>query len=215
MSDHRHEAAQSDPAPPVASDLATTETCCRWWPTWAGPILVGVTIIASCTAAYFAGRNAQLAPPAAAWLDSLPITQTAASANKPNAFSIATGQASDDAEGVFVLDHNSGLLQCNVIYPRTARFMAQFTTNVGDALGTSGKAGDYLMVTGTVNFPRASNRPAAPTIVYVLDTATGDFACYGIPFDRAAVATNRAQQGALILLHTGKANPVIDRDDLR
>ncbi len=33
-------------------------------------------------------------------------------------FSIATGPVADDSEGFFMLDHNSGLLQCQVIYPR-------------------------------------------------------------------------------------------------
>jgi len=215
MPDQRFETSHPDHVTIPQSESLGGGICCRSRQSLTVPILAGVTIASLCVAAYFAGQNSQSRPPASPWLDSLQLTPTAASANKENAYSIATGQVSEDAEGVFVLDHNSGLLQCNVIYPRTARFSAQFTTNVGDALGTSGKAGDYLLVTGGVNFPRASNRPASPTIVYVLDTATGDFACYGIPFDRAAVATNRAQQGAMVLLHTGKANPVIDRDDLR
>ena len=72
-----------------------------------------------------------------------------------------------------------------------------------------------MMLTGRAAFPRASNRPAASTVVYVIDSASGNYACYGIPFDRVAMNANRAQQGALVLISTGTANPVIDRDNLR
>ena len=87
--------------------------------------------------------------------------------------------------------------------------------NVAEALGTGAKGGQYLMLTGRVQFPRASNRPAASTVVYVMDSATGNYACYGIPFDHTAVARNQPQQGLMVLIATGSANPVIDRDDLR
>jgi hypothetical protein len=179
------------------------------------PLLTTTTIIAVCTAVFYAGRNSQLESLQQRGLDGWPLTNASAAANLSEKYSIATGSVSDDAEGFFVLDHNSGLLQCNVIYPRTARFMAQFSTNIGEALGTAGKGGNYLIVTGQANFPRASNRPAAPTIVYVLDTATGNFACYGVPFDQGATASNRPQQRELVLLETGSASAIPDRDKLR
>ena len=145
----------------------------------------------------------------------LPLMNASASANMSEKYSIATGQVSEDAEGFFVLDHNSGLLQCTVIYPQTARFLAQFSVNVGEALGTTGKAGNYLIVTGGASFPRASNRPASPTVVYVLDTTTGTYACYGIPFDQGAAQRNRPQQRDMVLINTGSASAVPDRDELR
>ena len=54
---------------------------------------------------------------------------------------MATGEVSDDAEGLFVLDHNSGLLQCSVVYPRSGQFMARFQVNVAEALGSRGQKG--------------------------------------------------------------------------
>ena len=72
-----------------------------------------------------------------------------------------------------------------------------------------------MMVTGRAQFPRASNRPAASTLVYVMDSATGNYACYGIPFDHTATTRNQQQQGVLVLVATGSANPVVDRDNLR
>ncbi len=149
-----------------------------------------------------------------ALIDSLPLINATAAVTSEK-FSMATGNVSDESEGLFVLDHNSGLLQCSVIYPRSGQFMARFTTNVAETLGSGGKGGKYIMVTGRTQFPRASNRPAAGTVLYVMDSATGNYACYGIPFDQTAVPRNQPQQGLLVLIGVGSANPLVDRDDLR
>lgn len=178
------------------------------------PLLLLVTGVSICAAAYFAGRSSVAVVAPGQLTSELPLLD-ATSAVSSEKYSIATGAVSEDADGLFVLDHNSGLLQCSVIYPRMARFMAQFSINVGESLGTGGKGGEYLMLTGRAQFPRASNRPAASTVVYVMDSATGNYACYGIPYDRIAQNANRPQQGALVLISTGSANPVVDRDDLR
>ncbi len=179
------------------------------------PILSTITIVAVCAAVFYAGRASQLESLHDNTFHTLPLVNASATANMAEKYSIATGQVSDEAEGFFVLDHNSGLLQCNVIYPRTGRFMAQFSVNIGDALGTSGKGGNYLIVTGSVQFQRASNRPAAPTVVYVLDTTSGTYACYGIPYDRGATTAGRPQQRDMVLINTGSASAVPDRDKLR
>lgn len=147
-------------------------------------------------------------------LENLPLIN-ATGAVTSEKFSMATGNVSDEAEGLFVLDHNSGLLQCSVIYPRSGQFMARFSINIAETLGTGAKGGQYLMVTGRANFPRASNRPAAATVVYVMDSTTGNYACYGIPFDHTAVPRNQPQQGLLVLIGAGSANPLVNRDDLR
>jgi hypothetical protein len=173
--------------------------------------MVVVTVASIATAAFFAGRSQSGNETNFANLPLLEAT-TAVTSEK---FSMATGAISEDADGLFVLDHNSGLLQCSVIYPRLGRFMAQFSINVADAVGASGKGGQYMMLTGRADFPRASNRPAASMVVYVIDTATGNYACYGVPFDRVAMNANRPQKGALVWIASGTANPIIDRDDLR
>ncbi|MGV3486413.1 MAG: hypothetical protein ACO1RT_18495 [Planctomycetaceae bacterium] len=144
-----------------------------------------------------------------------PATVDATAAVSSEKYSMATGAIGDEAEGLFVLDHNSGLLQCSVMYPRMGQFLGLFSINVGEALGTGGKGGSYIMVTGFADFPRASNRPVASTLVYVLNTATGNFIAYAIPFDRTQVNSGRPQQGPLIPMGTGQANPVIDRDAVR
>ncbi|MEM6689992.1 MAG: hypothetical protein AAF664_11235 [Planctomycetota bacterium] len=143
----------------------------------------------------------------------LPIAhaQTAVSGEK---FSMATAPVSEQADGLVVLDHNSGLLQVNVIYPRLADFRASFSVNVTETMA-EGKGGSYMLVTGRADFPRSSSQPAASTVIYVMDTATGAYGCYGIPFNRSAMNANQPQAGALVLIAKGSANPIIDRDDLR
>jgi len=174
--------------------------------------MVAVTLLLVGVGSYFAGRSQS---PLNQGMSNLPVLEAAAAVSDEK-YSIATGIISEEADGFFVLDHNSGLLQCNVIYPRLGgKFMARFSTNVNEAVGTGAKGGKYMMLTGRAQFPRASNRPAAATVVYVMDTASGNYACFGIPFDRVMANANRAQQGSLILLTTGTANPVIDRDNLR
>ena len=101
------------------------------------------------------------------------------------------------------------------MYPRVNRFAATFTVNISDALGTDGKGGSYIMATGQADFPRSSNNPVGRSVIYVLDTATGNYACYGVPFNAQAMNANRPQQGLLVLIGQGTANPVIDRDNLR
>ncbi len=196
--------------------LKTKKNACCGLGHFAGMALVAVSLASVAVAGYFVGKSrtlqAQSQPPFSMIDFPLIDATTAVSSEK---FSMATGPMSEEAEGLFVLDHNSGLLQCTVIYPRAGQFMASFTTNVSEALATGGKGGTYMMVTGTADFPRASNRPAAPSVIYVLNTSTGGYACYGIPFNRQLVNANQPQTGALVLIATGMANPVIDRDALR
>lgn len=120
-------------------------------------------------------------------------------------FSMATGPVSDEAEGVFVLDHATGLLQCSVLYPRTGQFGANFQANVKEALPAGGKNSKYLMVTGGAQFSSGSNRAAANCVVYVLDQTSGAYACYGIPFNTSMVNSRAPQMGMLRPLAVGQA----------
>lgn len=193
-------------------------------------VLVATTLVAIGVATYFAGQasavkstalqsnasQSSILEQAANQLGGFQLpTIDASAAIGSEKFSMATGSVGETGEALFVLDHNSGLMQCAVLYPRLAQFMALFTVNVNDALATGGKGGKYIMATGQMNFPSTSARPAAPVVVYVLDTATGNYACYGIPFNRAAVNAGKAQQGGMILLGTGTGNPIADRDSGR
>ncbi len=170
--------------------------------------LLAVALLGALGAAYLLGRSN--APATSEPFNLPPIDATAAVSSED--FSIATGQVSGEAEGLFVLDHNSGLLQCAVIYPRVGQFAANFTTNVSDALANRGKGGQYMMVTGHADFRESSNNPIGRSVVYVLDSATGNYACYAIPFNRVMMNANQPQAGPLRLIAVGSASPVIDRD---
>lgn len=201
--------------------LPSRPSCCSL-ARFAMPAMVLLTVASLATTAFFVGRGfrASQASQAADQIDwealGIPINATASVVSEK--YSMATGFASQDVEGLFVLDHNSGLLQCNVLYPRqnpTGGFLAQFSVNVADTLGVGAKGGEYIMVTGIAEFQRSSSRPAAGTVIYVMDTASGNYAGYGIPFDRVVMNSGRKQNGRMVLLVTGSANPIVDRDTLR
>ncbi|OYP33902.1 hypothetical protein [Rhodopirellula sp. MGV] len=179
-------------------------------------VFATTTLIATFAAAYFAGqshaiRQQSTLNPAAQW--QFPALNATAAVTSEK-FSMATGLVSNEAEGLFVLDHNSGLLQCSVMYPRLGKFLGLFTVNVQDVLGSSKGAG-FMMATGLVDAPSSNNNPVASSVVYVLNTSTGQYACYYIPFNRTLLNSGKPQQGGLMLLSTGSADPIIDRDAQR
>lgn len=172
-----------------------------------------ITLIAVSAAAFLFGQNQTLRQDRNPLGLTMP-TLDATAAVTSDKFSMSTGFISNDTEGLFVLDHNSGLLQCSVMYPRLAQFAGLFTVNVHDALGAS-KGASFMMLTGLVDLPSNNAQPLATSVVYVLNTTTGNYACYAIPFNRTLMNSNRPQQAAMSLVATGSADPVIDRDNLR
>lgn len=123
----------------------------------------------------------------------------AASAASSDSMAVATGPISDDAEGIFFLDFNTGDLQCLVYYPRVGAFGARYFGNVLPQLGASGRNSKYLMVTGqaVTRSSTGGSRPAA-SLVYVTDVTNGTFAAYAVPWDRTAESSNRSQTGQLV-----------------
>lgn len=175
-----------------------------------------VTIVSLAMAGYFAGVSSANRNDNESFADKFPFpmpkTIDAVGAVSSEKFSIATGGVSEEAEGFFVLDHNSGIVQCNVFYPRVGKFMASFSGNAGELVGAGGKGGGFLMVTGQADMSRGA-RPGvlAPTLLYVLDTSSGNYGVFSIPFDRQALAQGRPQQGLMIPMGTGTAAVVPTR----
>lgn len=191
---------------PVATDPRATS---RGW-AMACATLACVTIVSLAAAGYFAGVSSanRIASETVANQFPFPMPKTidAVGAVTSEKFSIATGGVSEEAEGFFVLDHNSGVVQCNVFYPRVGKFMATFTGNAGELVGAGGKGGGYLMVTGQADMTRgARSGVLAPTLLYVLNTSSGNYGVFSIPFDRQALAQGRPQQGLMIPMSTGTA----------
>lgn len=208
-----HLPISADQSPVDAADAGGDDRRCCSFSRYAW-VVTAVAAVLGIPAAYLAGKLDSAAPstPAVQW--HIPEIDATASATSEK-YSVATGPVSEQAEGFFVLDHNSGLLQCNVLYPRVGRFLAQFNRSIAADMGTGGKGGQYIMVTGQADFPTSSNNPAGACVIYVLDTATGTYAAYGVPFNRVFMNANRQQNGELVLLHTNTANPLIDRSSVR
>ena len=174
-----------------------------------------ITLVAVFAAAFLAGQNQSLRKTTSQNPFGLEMpTLDATAAVSSEKFSMATGFLSQDAEGLFMLDHNSGLLQCSVMYPRAGTFAGNFTINVHDALGAT-KNARYMMVTGLVDLPSNNANPLAKSVVYVLNTASGQFACYAVPYNRTMMNANRPQSAPMRLVAVGSADPIIDRDNLR
>lgn len=133
----------------------------------------------------------------------------ATASHSGKSMAMATGLVDDDAEGVFILDYLTGDLHCYVLNPRyfPVQWGGVFKTNVIQDLGVQqGKDPNYVMVTGQTQFMRG-NLEAQPAgcVVYVADANTGNFAAYGLGWNRTAARTRAVQQGTFSLLQTGKA----------
>jgi hypothetical protein len=183
-----------------------------------GALAGGVTIVAVMFAAFVAGRaSVHVASPASddqesqserhEWLQQRYLNAT--STHGADTMAIATGRI-DDNEGLFVLDFLTGELSCFVVNNRTGTFTSGFKTNVLQALGIApGKKPKYLMVTGGADLPRGVGRNRmAGSIVYVVDSNTGNFAGWAIPYDGNASASGSPQIGQMQYLDAGKARNI-------
>lgn len=131
----------------------------------------------------------------------------AAAGDSSDKFALATGKISETAEGVFMLDGLTGDLQCLVPYTRKGSFGGIFTTNVfADLNIVATKTPRFIMVTGEANF--SGNTRPGNCIVYVVDASTGNYAAYGVPWNRQMETTGLPQQGQLIGLKAGSARNI-------
>jgi hypothetical protein len=132
---------------------------------------------------------------------------------------VATGVIDEDVEGLFTLDFLTGELSCFVLYakgPLAQKLGATFKTNVAAAFGAieQGKKPHYLLITGKANFTRGTGAGAvrpAYSVCYVVDTNTGKWVAYGIPWNQTASAQGRLQEAVMVPL----ANGVIRSAQLR
>lgn len=138
----------------------------------------------------------------------------ATASHSGKSMAMATGYVDEEAEGLYILDYLTGDLQCWVLNPRTFQWGGMYKYNVINDLGVQqGKEPNYVMVTGHIQFRRgAGAQMPAMCAVYVADANTGNFAAYGMLWDRTMAAAGRAQQGTLNLLGTGKARTLEIRE---
>jgi hypothetical protein len=129
-----------------------------------------------------------------------PIPLKADTASKGKTMSMATGLISPEVEGLYVLDHASGLLQCWLLNPRTGAVGGIYQANVLADLGI-----DNVMVTGGFAFTGGVMGNVIPSgsIVYVADEATGKVVGYSFSFNRTELNRGVMQRGILRAVCTG------------
>jgi hypothetical protein len=173
------------------------------------PVAGCLIVLAIFAAGYWlgAGNDRRVA-----W--SLPATPIYASATDSSKdLVIATGHVAEDIEGLFALDGLSGDLQCTVFNPTAQAFNAVFRRNVlADLQIDAAKSPRFLMVTGEVLRTRRTTRQIGESLAYVVETGSGKFAIYAVPWRRELFVSGRAQQGDLILLQAGSMRTAAIRE---
>lgn len=134
-----------------------------------------------------------------------PFVLKADSAARGKQMSMATGVIDEGVEGVFVLDHLSGRLQCWVMNRRTGAIGGVYEGSAAAALGgEKGGSMDYVMTTGQINFQgaRGNNRPAS-CICYVGDGNSGKVVGFSFRFNGQALAKGNTDSGKLTVICKG------------
>ena len=166
-----------------------------------GGLLVGTTLLGAVVGSMLTTGNATPA------IDLAPLKLQADTAARGKSISLATGRIDDSVEGIYILDHLTGNLQCWVLSPNTGKFAGIYTANVNVGLETD-RAGekDYVMSTGQFNFTGGSvgQKIPARSVVYVAEGNSGNVAAFGLQYDKNAVRRGRGvDNGTLELI--GKA----------
>lgn len=127
------------------------------------------------------------------------LNATATSAGEK--FVMATGPVEASVEALFILDTLSGDLQCTAFDSRSRSFNAVFQRKILEDLEVGAdKRPEFLMVTGLI--PIKDN---VTCVAYVVESNSGNFAAYAVPWNARNYRAGRAQQGELVLLKTGSA----------
>jgi hypothetical protein len=138
------------------------------------------------------------------------VQATASASN--DAFSVATGRIDENIEALFLLDALTGELTCNVMSIFTGKFFARFSRNVLNDLGTDKtKNARLLMVTGFMSFKNQTGQMGpADTVVYVVDSVSGNFAAYTIPWHKNISSRGRQKNhiGEIRLWDRGKSRKI-------
>ena len=140
----------------------------------------------------------------------------AATASSNDSLSMATGLITQEVEGLWLLDHESGQLQCWVMSPKTGNVAGIFSSNIANDLDGSKGTPELVMTTGTFFFTggTARNQQPANSICYVANTTSGVVAGYSVSVNRALMNRGQTQGGTLTRVCTGKLNgpePVRDQ----
>ncbi len=147
-------------------------------------------------------------------IETTPVIFSPDSAARAKNLSMATGLISDDVEGLFVLDHENGDLNCMVLNPNNPKTGALFKSNVFSDMAISKESGaDLVIVTGAIVVRGTKgNKVPARCVCYVGDASSGKVVGYSLLYDRTIANKGGPQNGPLKVVFAGKTRgEVIDR----
>lgn len=133
----------------------------------------------------------------------LPLRLAADSASGGKSISMATGEITGDADGLFILDHMTGILQCWLLNTRTGAVGGIYVADVGAALGLDKGDPDFVMTTGHFFIRSSGNNKAASTICYVGEGKSGKVAGFSLTYNKTGVQQGTVQQGTLNMVCSG------------
>jgi hypothetical protein len=168
----------------------------------------GIVLTLLLGATFWFGRQSAMNENPTSWngipTDRVPPELLSASATHGGSnMAACTAMVGDDAEGFFALDFITGDLRGWVYYPRLGTFGGLFVTNVTSQLGQS-KNPEYLMVSGTTAAARVGgNVKLAQSLLYVVDTRSGLFAAYTVPWNSTLESSAGAPQGGAMIFVSG------------
>jgi hypothetical protein len=132
----------------------------------------------------------------------VPLRLAADSAAGGKTISVATGSITAELDGVFILDHLTGGLQCWILNS-DGGVGGIYVADVGLALGLDKGDPDFVMATGDFFVRSGGNRKIANTICYVGEGKSGKMAGFGLTYDKAGVQRGAVQQGELNMVCSG------------
>ena len=150
-------------------------------------------------------------------IDMEPLRLMADTAARGNGISLATGLINEEVEGLFILDHLTGNLQCWVLNPRSGKvggiYRASVADAFGDALSEKGEP-DYVMAAGRfiLNGNRGGNVQAADSVVYVAEGNSGKVVGFNVQYNKATLQRGAVQEGTMIVVAQGSARDVVTRE---
>lgn len=139
-----------------------------------------------------------------------------ASATRTDTMATATGDIDSNADGLFTLDFLTGDLQCFVLNTRNQNGPhSLFRANVmGDLKIDPTTKPQFMLLVGKAMFQGGRTGGARPanSVAYVIDSVSGNFVGYAIPWQENTASRGGGQTGAMIPFVSGSARNVMIRE---
>ncbi len=176
---------------------------------WHAVTIAGVIVAMGC--GFFLGRSSKSSSAQQDELQSqyeemkrnLPLRLAADSASGGKTISMATGSVTPDADGLFILDHMTGKLQCWLMNSRTGKVGGIYVADLNIAMGLDKGDPDFVMTTGGFFLRDGGNPKVANTICYVGEGKSGKVAGFSLVYDKAGIQQGVVQQGELNMVCAG------------